>query len=163
MAELLASRSGNDAPLQSLQELVRSLVQIQAALSADDPGLRGNLHTISREVLADALLPPRHLHDYDVVLPLPLLANQQPLPARLAISQRQQGGTSATFLRVDVELSQLGPLSLRLSEVSGHPLGITLFHGPQAAASLRNGIVDLRQDLEQLGIEAHIRLADINS
>ena len=98
--------------------------------------------------------------DYDLVVPFPLFAQQQPVPARIALSNRQHGATEAVFMRIDVELSELGPLSLRFTEMSGNPIGITIFHTPRSQAALQHGLDDLRQDLDALGLESSLRLAD---
>ena len=83
--------------------------------------------TIAREILADTLLPPQQLRDYDTILPLALPPNLsgQPVSARLAISQRRSSGSEATFVRIDLELERLGPLSLRFSH-SGQQLALSI-------------------------------------
>ena len=140
-----------------LGTLLRRMVDITQSFSADSAAPS---HTLAREILSESLLPPRALADYDLVIPFPLFAQQQPVPARLAMSSRKHGTTEATFMRIDVELSKLGPLSLRFTEVSGNPIGITVLHTPQAHSALHSGIHDLEADLQSQGLEASVRLAD---
>lgn len=113
-----------------------------------------------REHLAEQVFKPKELADYDRVVPLPLTATQVPTPARLAVATRSVGGGSqATFVRVDAELTRLGPVSIRLSGVdSGGPLAITLIAGPAGGAALADGLPDLIADLHTLGIDAAVRV-----
>jgi hypothetical protein len=114
-----------------------------------------------REHLAEQVFKPKELADYDRVVPLPLTAAQVPTPARLAVATRSIGGGSqATFVRVDAELSRLGPVSIRLSGVdSGGPLAITLIASPAGGGALAEGLPDLIADLHALGIDAAVRVA----
>ena len=114
-----------------------------------------------REHLAEQVFKPKELVDYDRVVPLPLTAAQVPTPARLAVATRSIGGGSqATFVRVDAELSRIGPVSIRLSGVdSGGPLAITLIASPAGGGALAEGLPDLIADLHALGIDAAVRVA----
>ena len=114
-----------------------------------------------REAVAPTLLPPPEVADYDLVLALPLRIDQQPLPARLAITTRRtpDGGTAA-WLRVDAELSQLGPVSIRLSGADRGPVAITLAARSGAADVLSAALPQLAADLERLGIGAGVRVIE---
>jgi hypothetical protein len=69
------------------------------------------------------------------------------------------GGASATFLRVDAELSRLGAVSIRLSGADdGGPLAITLVAPPAGAAALADGLPELVGDLRTLGLDAAVRV-----
>ena len=113
-----------------------------------------------REHLAEQVFKPKELADYDRVVPLPLSAAQVTTPARLAVASRSTGGGSqATFMRVDAELTRLGPVSIRLSGAdSGGPLAITLIANRQAGAALAEELPALVSDLRQLGVEAAVRV-----
>ena len=113
-----------------------------------------------REHLAEQVFKPKELADYDRVVPLPLSAAQVTTPARLAVASRSTGGGSqATFMRVDAELTRLGPVSIRLSGAdSGGPLAITLIANRQAGAALAEELPALVGDLRRLGVEAAVRV-----
>jgi hypothetical protein len=122
--------------------------------------LRQAMARTAGEGLAEQVLTPRELADYDRVLPLPLMSAGQPTPARLAVaSRRTAGGQTAHFLRVDAELSGLGPISVRLSGSSGAPLAITVIASERAGPLVADGLPALGEDLRNLGIEAAIRVA----
>lgn len=113
-----------------------------------------------REHLAEQVFKPKELADYDRVVPLPLASHEVTTPARLAVATRSTGGgQSATFLRVDAELSRLGPLSVRLSGTdAGGPLAITLVAGAAAGAALAEELPALIADLRRQGVEAAVRV-----
>lgn len=114
-----------------------------------------------REQLAEQVFKPKDLADYDRVVPLPLAAQQVPTPARLAVATRSGGGgQDATFLRVDAELSRLGPVSLRMSGIGGGPLAITLVARPGAAAELAGELPAMIEDLRAAGVEAGVRIIE---
>jgi hypothetical protein len=114
-----------------------------------------------RELAADTLLPPRHLDDYDQVVALPLLAQGQAAPARLAVASRTAGnGIRATWLRVDCELSRLGPVSVRLSGSDGGPVAVTIVASPAGGRVIAAGLPDLMADLESRGLPAAVRVVE---
>jgi len=114
-----------------------------------------------REAAADTVLPPRHLDDYDRVVPFPLLAQGQAAPARLAIATRTTpGGQKATWMRVDCELSRLGPVSVRLSGAEGGPIAITLVARTAGARAIAAGLPDLVADLQARGLPAAVRVVE---
>jgi hypothetical protein len=113
-----------------------------------------------REAVAQDLLPPRELSDYDRVLALPLAVAGEPLPARLAVAvRRTANGGTACWLRVDCELSRLGPVSVRLGGTDGGPVVITLIASPQAGARLAAALPALAADLREQGVDAALRVA----
>ncbi|MCX8040417.1 MAG: hypothetical protein RMM29_09655 [Planctomycetota bacterium] len=118
------------------------------------------LLAVMREALAEQVFPPRELADYDRVVPLPLATAHDTTPARLAVAQRTTAsGQRATFIRVDAELSALGPVSVRLSGADGGgPIAITLVAGAAAAAALAEELPSLVADLRQLGLDAAVRV-----
>ena len=119
----------------------------------------GNDLTAVHEQVARDLLPPQDLAEYDRVLALPLAIAGQPLPARLAVTTRRSAsGAQACWMRLDCELSRLGPVSVRLGGVEGAPVAITLVARPAAAAELAAALPQLTQDLHQLGVEAALRV-----
>ncbi len=113
-----------------------------------------------REHLADQVFKPKDLADYDRVVPLPLSAAQVTTPARLAVASRSTGGgAQATFVRVDAELTRLGPVSIRLSGAdSGGPLAITLITSRPSGAALADELPALVADLRALGLDAAVRV-----
>lgn len=114
-----------------------------------------------REVVAQDLLPPKELADYDRVLALPLADHGQPVPARLAVTTRRTAaGGLACWMRVDCELSRLGPVSVRLGSVDAGPVAITLFATPAAGAALAAGLPALGEDLRALGVDAALRVVE---
>jgi hypothetical protein len=117
------------------------------------------LAQIAREQLSEQLFKPQHLTDYDVVIPIPMQTFQQPAPTRFAIAERKTAQGNATFLRVDTELSQLGPLSVRLSGIEGGATNITIFITPRAERALTDGLPDLITSMQNIGITAAVRLA----
>jgi hypothetical protein len=114
-----------------------------------------------REQAAETLVKPRSLLDYDVVFGLPLTADQQPLPARVAVAERSTSAGTATFLRVDADLSALGPLSVRISGIENGPMAITVLASGAALAALGEALPDLSESLRALGLTAGVRLADL--
>ena len=81
---------------------------------------------------------------------------------RFAIAERETAAGTATFVRVDTELTILGPLSVRLSGIDGGALSITIFaHGP-AQANLQAALPALSDSLRELGVTAGLRVADWN-
>ena len=114
-----------------------------------------------RELATDLLLPPKHLDEYDRVFPLPLLAQGQATPARVAVSSREMpNGTRATWMRVDCELSRLGPVSIRLSGAEGGPIAITVVARPGAARHIADGLPALVADLQERGLPAAVRVVE---
>jgi hypothetical protein len=116
---------------------------------------------VMREQVAETLVKPQALADYDVVLALPMQAQSQPTPARLAVAERHTAGGTATFVRVDAELTHLGPLSVRLSGIEGGPMAITLLGSGPALAALAAALPNLSESLRQLGLSAGLRVADL--
>lgn len=115
--------------------------------------------TMLRDVVAQDLLPPKDLADYDRVLALPLAVQGQPVPARLAVSTRRTAdGGLACWMRVDCELSQLGPLSVRLGGADAGPVAITLVTTPAAGPAIAEAITALSEDLRAAGIDAALRV-----
>jgi hypothetical protein len=88
------------------------------------------------------------------------MAEQVPTPARLAVATRSTaGGQEATFVRVDAELSQLGPVSIRLSgPAAGGPIAITLVAEGAAGPALAEHLPQLVEDLRKLGLDAAVRV-----
>lgn len=115
---------------------------------------------IVREHLADQVFKAKDLNDYDRVVPLPLATAQITTPARLAVATRSTGGgAQATFLRVDAELTRLGPVSLRISgSDAGGPLAITLITSPASGGLLADELPALIDDLRRLGVDAAVRV-----
>ena len=117
----------------------------------------------ARETLAGQIFKPKELADYDQVVPLPLTSQGLPTPARLAVTSRAAAnGQSATWVRVDTELSRLGPVSVRLSGMTGGPIAITLVATSQGTASLAAMLPDLMTALHTLGLQAAVRVAEAN-
>ena len=116
---------------------------------------------VMREQIAETVVKPQALADYEVVLALPMHAQGQPTPARLAVAERHTAGGTATFVRVDAELTYLGPLSVRLSGIEGGPMAITLLGTGPALAALAAALPDLSESLRQLGLTAGLRVADL--
>lgn len=116
---------------------------------------------VMREQVAETLVKPRSLADYDLVLALPMQAQGQPTPARLAVAERHTAGGTATFVRVDAELTHLGLLSVRLSGIEGGPMAITLLATGPALAALVAALPNLSDSLGELGLTAGLRVADL--
>ncbi len=114
-----------------------------------------------RSVAADLLLPPPQLSDYDQVFPLPFTHQGLPAPARLAVSTRRTAdGRQAAFLRVDGELSVLGPVSVRLSGVERGPVAITVLASPRGSRLLLAMAPGLTEALKHLGLTATVRVVE---
>lgn len=116
----------------------------------------------AREQAAPSVFKPVTMADYDLVVGLPLQADGRPTPARLAVASRAMAGGNATFLRVDAELSQLGPVSVRLSGVEGGALAITLMADGAGGRALAESLPDLAQSLQALGIVAGLRVTTLD-
>ena len=149
---------------QDLRHIIQDLAHLSREMQQHEPAQAQNdqVKQVLRELSADSIFKPQHLHDYDNVLPLVLQHQGETQQARIAIAKRPIPGQQqdATFLRVDMELQRLGPLSLRMS--SGHgPIVITMFATGSALETLEAGRADLVHDLESQHIEAHIRIADL--
>jgi hypothetical protein len=147
------------------QALAQSVQQSNAA--AQHPAavplpamVDASLQLAAREQLSETMFKPQALADYDVVIPVPMHVHQQPIPARFAIAERQTASGKATFVRVDTELTALGPLSVRLAGIEGGALSITIFAHGIAQQTLAEGMPDLAQSLRELGLTAGIRVAD---
>lgn len=148
-------RVGDD----DLPALVTRIAQTFAAQQSN-----GTASAEARSAFIDAtahtLFPPKELADYDLVVPLPIQERGSPVPARLAVSTRRTaGGVSATWLRVDTELSQLGPVSTRLAAMEHGPLLIHLVVTPAALSAMEAVIPDLQATLESKGFTATIRVS----
>ena len=62
-------------------------------------------------------------------------------------------------MRVDAELTRLGPVSIRLSGAdSGGPLSITLITSRRSGAALADELQALVADLRALGLDAGVRV-----
>ena len=116
---------------------------------------------VMREQVAETLVKPRSLADYELVLALPMQAQGQPTPARLAVAERHTAGGTATVVRVDAELTHLGLLSVRLSGIEGGPMAITLLAAGPALAALVAALPNLSDSLRELGLTAGLRVADL--
>jgi hypothetical protein len=155
--------------------LRQRLAAVAAALPAEPepgtPALREDQRS-AREAVAEAtvrtardssaqeVFRPRELADYDHVIPLPLRCGELPTPARLAIATRPTaGGGKAAWLRVDAELSALGPVSVRLGSADGGPVAITVVAAERTARLLAEGLPALVGDLQALGLAAAVRIA----
>ena len=111
------------------------------------------------EAGAQAVTPPEDLADYDLVLPLALLDRGAPTPARIAVTRRGgAGGLQATYLRVDADLSRLGPVSARISALDGGPITVHLVADPAAHAALTAVLPELEATLAARGLPIHLRL-----
>jgi hypothetical protein len=145
-----------------------TLAQRVAALPlTDQPGSPPAANPLSepaarlgRELAAEAVFKSDDLADYDRVLALPVTVQGQPVPARLAVAERRTTGGTATFVRVDTELSALGEVSVRLSGVEGGSLAITMLAGGAAGGALADGLPALVEALRGLGIVAAVRVVD---
>jgi hypothetical protein len=115
-----------------------------------------------REGAAESVVKPESLADYDLVVGLPLQDQGRPTPARLAVAERRTAAGNATYLRVDAELSHLGPVSVRLSGVDGGPLAITLLADGGGGQALADELPALAASLERLGIVAGLRVASLD-
>lgn len=125
------------------------------------PALEAAVVQVMREQAAETVIKPQSLKDYDLVFGLPLQVNGQPLPARLAVAERQTSAGTATFLRVDAELSALGPLSVRISGIENGPMAITVLAAGPALTALSDALPDLVESLRALGLAAGVRIADL--
>ncbi len=135
------------------------LTTVAQTLAKEPPSALGS--AAMRELAADPLLPPRHLDDYDRVYALPLLAQGQATPARVAVASRTTPtGVKATWVRVDCELSLLGPVSVRLSGSEGGPIAITLVARPAGARAIAEELPNLIADLQSRGLPAAVRVIE---
>jgi hypothetical protein len=125
------------------------------------PQIDAAIAHIMREQAAETVVKPQALVDYDLVLGLPLQVNGQPMPARLAVAERKTTAGTATFLRVDAELTHLGPLSVRISGIDGGPMAITVLGTGPALGALTEALPDLNESLRALGLTAGVRVADL--
>ena len=111
------------------------------------------------EAGAQAVTPPEDLADYDLVLPLALVDRGLPTPGRLAVARRGAvGGQQATYLRVDTDLSRLGPVSARIAALDGGPITVYLVAEPRAHAALQTVLPELEATLAARGLPIHLRL-----
>ena len=125
--------------LQALAQAVTSSPPLP--ISSSDPrapiipqSVDQAMTVLVRESLVETIFKPQALSDYDKVLAVPMHVQQHPTPMRFAIAERETAAGTATFVRVDTELTNLGPLSVRLSGIDGGALSITIFaHGPAQA------------------------------
>ncbi|NRA36588.1 MAG: hypothetical protein HRU15_00465 [Planctomycetes bacterium] len=156
-----------EATIQN-EHALRSVVQELAHLSQfvhmqhNGGEILESINSIIQDMNADSFFKPQHLNDYDYVLPLLSQHNGEAQHARIAIANRNIPGQkeSATFLRVDMELSQLGPLSLRMSSGQG-PIIITIFATTPIVRTLSQALPQLEEDLQEQKLDAHIRIADL--
>ena len=144
--------SAPDLPVQAKEVATRheSSLPMDAAVA-----------NVMREQIAETVVKPQALADYEVVLALPMQAQGQPTPARLAVAERHTAGGTATFVRVDAELTHLGPLSVRLSGIEGGPMAITLLATGPALTALVAALPNLSDSLRELGLTAGLRVADL--
>ncbi|MFM2091247.1 MAG: hypothetical protein RLZZ127_1736 [Planctomycetota bacterium] len=128
-----------------------------AAATADPAALPA-----AREAVAEAVLPGQDMADYDRVIPIPLVVDGQPTPARLAVGGREArpGQGRAAWVRLDADLAALGPVSIRLSDSGGGPLAITIAARGDGALALADGLPDLIADLDRLGLAAAVRIVE---
>ncbi len=122
--------------------------------------LAGALIHTAHEQAAQTVFKPDALADYRLVLSLPLQADGQPTPARLAIGERPGPDGTTTYLRVDTELSDLGTISVRLSGIDGGPLTITLVGHEAGSRALTESLPALVGSLRDLGLTAGVRVVD---
>ena len=160
-----------DVDVDGSEAVLRALVAVgqrvaEAAPSPLLPTLIGPdapaaSHAAARELAAASILPPRDLVEYDQVFALPLMHQGQPTPARLAVAKRTAtGGATATYVRVDVELSRLGPLSIRLAGMPGATTAITIASDPRALADLTAMLPGLRNALMASGLTTAVRVIE---
>lgn len=128
-----------------------------AAVNADPGSVAAVRHAV-----AETILPGPDLADYDRVIPIPLVVDGQPTPARLAVGGREArpGQSRATWVRLDTEMAALGPVSVRLSDSGSGPMAITLAAVGSGAQALADGLPDLIADLERLGLAAAVRVVE---
>ena len=77
----------------------------------------------------------------------------------LAMARRQHGasqGPAVTFVRLDLEMGNLGPVSLRMSGGDGNPLRLRLFVPGSSMSAIEDALPDLETDLAQFTNNAHI-------
>lgn len=149
------------APLPVSDEGAPSTIPAASLPAPDAPRAVEAALVAVREAVAQDLLPPKELADYDRVLALPLADHGRPVPARLAVTTRRTAtGGLACWMRVDCELSRLGPVSVRLGSVDAGPVAITLFTTPAAGAALAAGLPALGDDLRALGVDAALRVVE---
>ncbi len=111
------------------------------------------------EATAATVLPPADLADYDIVLPLPMQDRGAAVPARLAVATRHtSGGASATYIRVDAELSHMGPISVRLSG-HGSQIAVHLIADASGARAMADQVESLTTALHDLGLNASVRVS----
>jgi hypothetical protein len=114
-----------------------------------------------REGSATTVVKPTALADYDQVLGVPLQDQGAAVPTRLAVATRPAAGGTATYLRVDTELSHLGAVSVRLSGIADGPMVITLLADGGGARALAAALPGLAQGLQELGLNAGLRVASL--
>jgi hypothetical protein len=150
---------------------IQALAQTLTALSVTNADPRGTplppavdqaVTVLVRETLAETIFKPQALADYDMVIAVPMHVHHQPTPTRFAIAERATAAGTATFVRVDTELTQLGPLSVRMSGIEGGALSITLFAHGSVLSHLQAALPALSDSLRELGITAGLRVADWN-
>jgi len=123
----------------------------------------GPTRTALIEAGAQTLIPPADLSDYDVVLPLALVDRGAPTPARIAVARRRAaGGQQATYLRVDTELSRLGPVSARLSAIDGGAITVHVVAAHSAHAALAAVLPGLEAVLAARGLPVLVRLGTMD-
>lgn len=147
-----------DVPVEEISPIRASL---DTSRQPPQQSLEAAVVHVMREQAAETMVKPQALIDYDVVLGLPLQVMGQPLPARLAVAERQTSAGTATFLRVDAELTHLGPLSVRISGIENGPMAITVLATGPALGALADALPDLNESLRALGLAAGVRIADL--
>ncbi len=148
------------------QSLSQDLSELSHQLRAlpNTPETQHMQHALVREFFSELIFKPSGFEDYDLVVPFHLSLQKQAVPARLAVANRStSGGGTATFVRVDVELDTLGPVSIRLNSASGSPVAITLLATEPALSRIQAGLDALQEDLDTAQVSAHVRVADISS
>jgi hypothetical protein len=121
------------------------------------------LRHVMRELHGETVFKPNRLTDYDVVVGLPLQDRGLPTPARLAVSKREAGGITATYVRVDAELSRLGPVSVRMSGSDNSAIAITVLVTPPARSAVDAAAPLMERALADLGIVAQLRVAELDA
>jgi hypothetical protein len=148
-------KSENDLPAL-VTRIAQALISQAESGNQASPELRSALV----ESAAQTIFPPEQLADYDLVLPLPLQERGSPVPARLAVASRRSGnGALATWLRVDTELSRLGPVSARLAAVEHGPLIVHIVANHEAQDVLASVLPELEAALSAKGFAASVRLS----
>lgn len=149
LAAALPTADGPDAPTSTAEASTARAALTQALAHA------------VRETSAMTVIKPVSLADYDVVLGVALADQGNSTPSRLAVAARPAPGGTTTFLRVDTELSHLGPISVRISGLNEGPMAITLLGDGGGARALAEALPGLADSLQQMGLVAGLRVASL--